>query len=415
MRYRVDSEVGELRQVILHRPGREMTRLTPSNKDELLFDDLLWLAEAQAEHDAFANVLRSEGVEVLYFAELLGETLEDTAARKFALEHAFDERAFGPGLTDALWTLAEGSSGWELADLLIAGITKAELLDRVGTPRSVLIDLMDDDDLVLPPLPNHLFTRDTSAWAYGGVAVNSMRKEARRRETLNFETIYTYHPRFATADFQRWSIGDDDGPAVLEGGDVLVTGNGSVVVGLSERSTPQGAERFARRLFESGEAETVVALNMPAKREMMHLDTVLTMLDEDTLTVYQNLGNLPSVTIRPGASPEKLDITRNEDADMFSVIGAAAGIGDPRVLITPQDSLAAQREQWDDGCNFLAIRPGVVIGYERNVTTNEYLTAQGIDVSAVPGSELGRGRGGPRCMSCPTIRDAAPPQKETSL
>lgn len=415
MRYRVDSEVGELRQVILHRPGREMTRLTPSNKDELLFDDLLWLAEAQAEHDAFANVLRSEGVEVLYFAELLGETLEDTAARKFALEHAFDERAFGPGLTDALWTLAEGSSGWELADLLIAGITKAELLDRVGTPRSVLIDLMDDDDLVLPPLPNHLFTRDTSAWAYGGVAVNSMRKEARRRETLNFETIYTYHPRFATADFQRWSLGDDDGPAVLEGGDVLVTGNGSVVVGLSERSTPQGAERFARRLFESGEAETVVALNMPAKREMMHLDTVLTMLDEDTLTVYQNLGNLPSVTIRPGASPEKLDITRNEDADMFSVIGAAAGIGDPRVLITPQDSLAAQREQWDDGCNFLAIRPGVVIGYERNVTTNEYLTAQGIDVRAVPGSELGRGRGGPRCMSCPTIRDAAPPQKETSL
>lgn len=415
MRYRVDSEVGELRQVILHRPGREMTRLTPSNKDELLFDDLLWLAEAQAEHDAFANVLRSEGVEVLYFAELLGETLEDTAARKFALEHAFDERAFGPGLTDALWTLAEGSSGWELADLLIAGITKAELLDRVGTPRSVLIDLMDDDDLVLPPLPNHLFTRDTSAWAYGGVAVNSMRKEARRRETLNFETIYTYHPRFATADFQRWSLGDDDGPAVLEGGDVLVTGNGSVVVGLSERSTPQGAERFARRLFESGEAETVVALNMPAKREMMHLDTVLTMLDEDTFTVYQNLGNLPSVTIRPGASPEKLDITRNEDADMFSVIGAAAGIGDPRVLITPQDSLAAQREQWDDGCNFLAIRPGVVVGYERNVTTNEYLTAQGIDVRPVPGNELGRGRGGPRCMSCPTIRDAAPPQKETSL
>lgn len=408
MKYHVASEVGELRQVILHRPGREMTRLTPSNKDELLFDDLLWLSEAQAEHDAFAEVLRAEGVEVLYFQELLGETLEDLAARRFVLEHAFDERSFGPGLTDALWTIAEGASGWELADILIAGLTKAEIRDRVGTPRSVLIDLMDDDGLVLPPLPNHLFTRDTSSWAYDGVAVNSMRKEARRRETVHFEAIYRYHPAFASAEFNRWSMGDDDGPAVLEGGDVLVTGNGSVVIGLSERSTPQGAERFARRLFESGSAQSVVALNMPARREMMHLDTVMTMLDEVTFTAYQHLGNLPSVTIRPGASAQKLHIERNAADDMFAVIGREAGIGTPRVLITPQDSLAAQREQWDDGCNFLAIRPGVVIGYERNVATNNYLASQGLDIRTVPGNELGRGRGGPRCMSCPTIREAAP-------
>uniref|UniRef100_UPI004049637B arginine deiminase n=1 Tax=Georgenia sp. M64 TaxID=3120520 RepID=UPI004049637B len=403
--YGVASEVGPLRQVILHRPGREMSRLTPSNKDELLFDDVLWVAQAQVEHDRFADVLRGRGVQVLYLEELLAETLENLGARRFVLDHVVDERVYGLGAIDALRNHADNLDSATLASVLVAGITKRELLDQIVEPDSVALGTMTLDDFVLAPLPNHLFTRDTSCWIYDGVAVNSMRKTARMRETVNYEAIYRWHPRFAYSGHHVWSGGTAEGVATVEGGDVLVIGNGAVLVGLSERTSPQGVERLAARLFAEGSADTVIALQMPKARAFMHLDTVMTMVDQESFTQYAGLGMLPSLTIRPGRTPKELSVTTNPADDMYRVIAGALGLDRIRILTTPQDSLAAEREQWDDACNTLAIAPGVVVGYERNTTTNAYLRANGIEVLEVPGTELGRGRGGPRCMSCPTVRE----------
>ena len=405
MRYHVGSEAGRLKQVILHRPGREMSRLTPSNKDELLFDDVLWLSKAQAEHDAFADVLRGRGVEVLYLQDLLAETLTDLDAQRFVLDHIVDERAYGVGLIDAVRNYADSRDPETLAELLIAGVTKRELLEQIEAPDSVALSALGLDDFLLAPLPNHLFTRDTSCWVYGGVAINSMRKTARMRETINYEAIYRWHPRFADSGHEVWSAGRSEGVATVEGGDVLVVGNGAVLVGLSERTSAQGVERLAARLFAAEAAEVVVALEMPKARAFMHLDTVMTMVDGHTFTKYAGLGMLASMTIRPGRTPKELSVTRHPEEQMHNVIARALGLREIRVLTTPQDSLAAEREQWDDGCNVLAIAPDVVVAYERNVTTNAYLRANGIEVLEVPGTELGRGRGGPRCMSCPTSRD----------
>lgn len=404
MEFSVDSEIGKLRQVILHRPGNEMLRLTPQNKDHLLFDDVLWLERAQEEHDQFARVLTGRDVEVLYLSDLLAQTLEIPEARDYVLDRVVNENTNGPSATEPLRALTDGLSGAELAEVLIAGITKAELLERTPCPDSLVLASMGDDDLLLPPLPNHLFTRDTSCWIYNGVSINSMMMPARKRETINYEAIYRWHPRFAGSEFPVWSEGTQAGLATVEGGDVQIIGNGAVLVGVSERTTSQGIERLASRLFAGGKVNQIVAVEMNRTRAQMHLDTVMTMVDVGTFTIYGGLGKLSTLTLRPDGD-KQISVTRNAPEDMYRIIAQALGVGELNVLITPQDSMAAAREQWDDGSNSLAIAPGVIVTYERNVNTNEYLTSHGIEVLTIPGSEVGRGRGGPHCMSCPTLRD----------
>jgi arginine deiminase len=389
-----DSEVGRLRTVLLHRPGAELKRLTPRNNDSLLFDGIPWVGRAQEEHDAFAEALRVRGVEVLYLADLIRETLAVDAARELVTRSVLTDVRLGQMLRRTVDRHLETLDAAELAEVLMAGLAHHEL--RAGS--GLTYALMDKHEFVIDPLPNLLFTRDSSVWVGDQVAVTSLAMPARSRETALTKAIYTHHPRF-TGTKQLYDAGLEH----VEGGDVLLLAPGVVAVGVGERTTPAGAERLARHVFEQGLAHTVLAVPIAQERATMHLDTVCTMVDADAVVMYPNIADsLVAYSLTPGDDGEPVIAS----AEPFLVAAAKAmHIDTLRVIDTGLDPVTAEREQWDDGNNTLCISPRLAVAYERNIETNARLEDAGIEVVRIAGSELGSGRGGPRCMSCPVSRD----------
>ena len=398
---RVDSEIGRLREVVVHRPDLELRRLTPANKDALLFDELVWVGKAQEEHDAFVEVLLGEGVRVRHLHDLLATTVGDAGARTEAITGVATIDACGVELADRVREHLDGLDDETLAIHLLGGVTVGEV---PGAGSGFAGGVLGPTGFLVPPLPNAVFTRDPSAWVGAGLIQCPMHREARRAERHLWRTVYRHHPDFAGLAQTVWYGGEDREyyPATIEGGDILVLSDHCIAVGVSERTHAVAVENLAAELFAAGAAAWVLAIDLPKTRGTMHLDTVLTVVDRDAVVLWPRMREGAVVhRLEPGA--DRMQVT--PEPDLVAALAEGLGVERLRVLTTGEDEVAADREQWDDGNNTLAVRPGTVVAYERNVDTNRRLDDAGIEVLTVPGSELPRGRGGPRCMSCPVARD----------